>query len=83
VTERESIARGKMKDIVCFLREKGAQMVGERKERTIEIQTNVQLKYVGARDCGMSKQLVTHRHTATDRGSDPFFQLLCLPARHR
>ena len=53
MAQRESIARGKKKDIVCFLKEKRAKMVGERKERTVEIQTKAQLKYSGARDCGI------------------------------
>ena len=48
--ERESIARGKKKDIMCFPREKRAKMVGEREEGTVGIRTNVQFKYSGARD---------------------------------
>ena len=55
-TERESIARGKMKDIICFLREKRAQMVGEREKNELsKSKPNVQLKYEDARDCGIRR----------------------------
>jgi len=56
MAERESIARGKKKDIVCFLREKRAKVVGAEKRELLENQTKVQLKYSGARDCGTRKR---------------------------
>jgi len=79
MAERESIARGKKKDIVCFLREERAKMVGEEKRELLENQTKVQLKYLGARDCKRRKQET--RHAVTVIAQTLSFQPPCPPAR--
>ena len=81
MAERESIARGIKKDIVFFLREKRAKVVGDGKEELLEIQTKVQLKYSGARDCETREQRT--RHVVTVIAQTLSFQPSCPPARHR